>query len=125
MLKRLALDAGKNPAGYEVGVKEVWELPEKRLEPGEIIHTMGYPLKSDTFGGGFIYGMKENRISIGQLVSLDYKDPFLDPHREFQRMKMHPLISKLLKDGKMVQYGAKSFCERFTILYQGLHLRAA
>jgi electron-transferring-flavoprotein dehydrogenase len=108
VFSRLGHGADKNPAGFEIGVKEVWELPEKRLEPGEIIHTMGYPLKSDTFGGGFIYGMKENKISIGQLVSLDYKDPFLDPHREFQKMKMHPLISALLKDGKMVQYGAKT-----------------
>ena len=108
ILKKFYQDADKNPAGFEVGVKEVWELPEKRLEPGEIIHTMGYPLKTDTFGGGFIYGMKDNKISIGQLVSLDYSDPFLDPHREFQKMKMHPLISDLLKDGKMVQYGAKS-----------------
>ena len=108
ILKKFYQDADKNPAGYEVGVKEVWELPEQRLEPGEIIHTMGYPLKSDTFGGGFIYGMKDNKISIGQLVSLDYSDPFLDPHREFQKMKMHPLISDILKGGKMIQYGAKS-----------------
>ena len=108
ILKKYYQDADKNPAGYEVGVKEVWELPEKRVEPGEIIHTMGFPLNTDTFGGGFIYGMKDNRISIGQLVSLDYSDPFLDPHREFQKMKMHPLIGDLLKDGKMVQYGAKS-----------------
>ena len=108
IIKHFYQDAEKNPAGFEVGVKEVWELPEKRVDPGEIIHTMGYPLKPDTFGGGFIYGMKDNKISIGQLVSLDYSDPFLDPHREFQKMKMHPLISDLLKDGKMVQYGAKT-----------------
>ncbi len=108
LIKQFSLDADKNPSGYEVGVKEVWELPENRMEPGEIIHTMGYPLKSDTFGGGFIYGMKDNKISIGQLISLDYSDPFLDPHREFQKMKQHPLISDMLKGGKMVQYGAKS-----------------
>ncbi len=108
LTKRFYLDADKNPAGYEVGVKEVWELPEKRLDPGEIIHTMGYPLKNDTFGGGFVYGMKDNKISIGHLVSLDYSDPFLDPHREFQKLKKHPVISGLLKDGKMLQYGAKS-----------------
>jgi electron-transferring-flavoprotein dehydrogenase len=108
VFSRLGYGSERNPAGFEIGVKEVWELPEKRVEPGEIIHTMGYPLKSDTFGGGFIYGMKDNRVSIGQLVSLDYRDPFLDPHREFQRMKMHPLIVALLKDGKMVQYGAKT-----------------
>lgn len=108
VIKQFDLDAGNNPAGYEVGVKEVWELPEERVKPGEIIHTMGYPLKSDTFGGGFIYGMKDNKVSIGQLVSLDYNDPFLDPHREFQKLKQHPVFQELLKDGKMVQYGAKT-----------------
>ena len=81
---------------------------ETRVQPGEVIQTMGYPLKSDTFGGGFIYGMKDNMVSIGQLISLDYSDPFLDPHREFQKFKLHPLMAGLLKDGKLVQYGAKT-----------------
>jgi electron-transferring-flavoprotein dehydrogenase len=108
LIAHFHLDVGKNPAGYEVGVKEIWELPESRLEPGEVIHTIGYPLKSDAFGGGFIYGMKDNMVSVGQLTSLDYSDPFIDPHREFQRFKLHPLVSDLLKDGKLVQYGAKT-----------------
>jgi electron-transferring-flavoprotein dehydrogenase len=102
------LDAGKNPAGFEVGVKEVWELPEARLEPGEVVHTMGYPLAADAFGGGFLYGMKANQVAVGHLTSLDYADPFLDPHREFQKFKLHPLVRGILKDGKIVQYGAKS-----------------
>ncbi len=108
LIAHFDLDAGKNPAGYEVGVKEVWELPESRLEPGEVIHTIGYPLKSDAFGGGFVYGMQDNMVSVGQLTSLDYSDPFIDPHREFQRFKLHPLVSDLLKDGKLIQYGAKT-----------------
>ncbi|MFH1351830.1 MAG: electron transfer flavoprotein-ubiquinone oxidoreductase [Pseudomonadota bacterium] len=108
LLKRFKLDEGKNPQGYEVGVKEIWEIPEGRIEAGEVIHTMGYPHKSNTFGGGFIYGMKNNQISIGLLTSLDYEDPFLDPHREFQKFKTHPFIADLLKDGKIVQYGAKT-----------------
>ncbi len=108
LIKHFNLDKGKNPAGYEVGVKEVWELPEARLEPGEVVHTMGYPLKSNTFGGGFVYGMKNNTVCVGQLVSLDYADPFMDPQRELQKLKMHPLIQEILKGGKMVQYGAKS-----------------
>ena len=102
------LAAGSNPAGFEVGVKEVWELPEARLEPGEVIHTMGYPLPADTFGGGFVYGMTANQVAVGQLTSLDYADPFLDPHREFQKFKLHPLVSGILRDGKLVQYGAKT-----------------
>jgi electron-transferring-flavoprotein dehydrogenase len=108
LIEHLELDKGKNPPGFEVGVKEVWELPETRLQPGEVVHTMGYPLRSDTFGGGFIYGMKDNMVCVGQLVSLDYADPFIDAHREFQRFKLHPLVSDLLKDGKLVQYGAKT-----------------
>ncbi len=108
LIARLKLDAGKNPPGFELGVKEVWELPETRLQPGEVIHTLGYPLKSDAFGGGFVYGMKDDLISVGQLTSLDYADPFIDPHREFQKFKLHPLVSDLLRDGKLIQYGAKT-----------------
>ncbi len=108
LIRRYNLDAQKNPPSFEVGVKEVWEIPEGRIRPGEVIHTMGYPLKSDTFGGGFIYGMKDNRVSLGQLTSLDYEDPFIDPHREFQKFKLHPMVKKLLVDGKLVQYGAKT-----------------
>jgi len=108
VIAHFGLDKGKNPAGYEVGVKEVWELPETRLQPGEVVHTLGYPLKSDTFGGGFLYGMKDKQVAVGQLTSLDYGDPFLDPHREYQKFKLHPLVSGILDGGKLVQYGAKS-----------------
>ena len=69
---------------------------------------MGYPLKADAFGGGFLYGMKGNQVAVGHLTSLDYSDPFFDPHREFQKFKLHPLVSGILKDGKLVQYGAKT-----------------
>jgi electron-transferring-flavoprotein dehydrogenase len=108
LIKRFHLDEGKNPQGYVLGVKEIWEVPEGRMQPGEVIHTMGYPHKSHTYGGGFIYGMKNNQISIGLLTGLDYKDPFMDPHREFQKFKLHPFIADLLKEGKMIQYGAKT-----------------
>jgi electron-transferring-flavoprotein dehydrogenase len=108
LLKKFGLDGGKNPQSYVVGVKEVWEIPEGRIEPGYVIHTMGYPLKSDTYGGGFIYGMKNNMVSLGLLTGLDYKDPLLDPHREFQKFKLHPYVAEILKDGKLVQYGAKT-----------------
>ncbi|MFC1866992.1 4Fe-4S dicluster domain-containing protein [Thermodesulfobacteriota bacterium] len=108
LIRHFELDKDKNPPGFEVGVKEVWEIPQGRIQPGEVIHTMGYPLKSNTFGGGFIYGMKNNIVSIGQLTSLDYADPFIDPHRELQKFKLHPMVKKLLKDGKLIQYGAKT-----------------
>ncbi len=108
LIEKFKLDEGKNPQGYVVGVKEVWEVPEGRMEPGQVIHTMGYPLKSDTYGGGFIYGMKNNMISLGLMTGLDYADPALDPHREFQKFKLHPFVAGLLKDGKLSQYGAKT-----------------
>jgi electron-transferring-flavoprotein dehydrogenase len=108
LIEHFSLDKDRNPPGFEVGVKEVWEIKEGKIQPGEVIHTMSYPLKSNTFGGGFIYGMKNNMVCLGHLTSLDYADPFIDPHREFQKFKLHPMISKLLKDGKLVQYGAKT-----------------
>lgn len=108
VLNRFNLGDGKNPQSYVIGVKEVWELPEGRIQPGEVVHTVGYPLKSDTYGGGFIYGMKDGHVSIGLLIGLDYEDPFIDPHREFQKLKLHPYMSELLKGGKLVQYGSKT-----------------
>lgn len=108
LIKRFNLEEGKNPQSHVVGVKEVWEIPEGRMQPGDVIHTMGYPHKSHTYGGGFIYGMKNNQVSLGLLTGLNYKDPFLDPHREFQKFKIHPFVADLLKDGKMIQYGAKT-----------------
>jgi electron-transferring-flavoprotein dehydrogenase len=105
------LSVGKDPQVYSLGVKEIWEVPEGRLKPGEVIHTMGWPLDRQTFGGGFIYGMKENLVDIGLVVGLDYRNPALDPHHEFQRMKLHPAIRRILEGGKMVAAGAKAIPE--------------
>ncbi len=108
LINKFKLDEGKNPQTYVAGVKEVWEVPEGNFQDGHIVHTMGYPLKSNTYGGGFIYGMKNNMVSVGLLTGLDSEDPFLDPHLEFQKFKLHPLVAEILKDGKLVQYGAKT-----------------
>ncbi len=108
LIGRFGLDAGRNPQSFVIGVKEVWELPEERMRPGDVIHTMGYPHDSRTYGGGFIYGMKNNHVAVGLLTGLDYRDPCLDPHMRFQRFKLHPLVADLLKDGKIIQYGAKT-----------------
>ncbi|MEW6184849.1 MAG: electron transfer flavoprotein-ubiquinone oxidoreductase [Thermodesulfobacteriota bacterium] len=108
LIPQFNLAEGKNGQGFEVGVKEIWEFPEQKIEPGQVIETLGYPLKADTFGGGFIYGMRENRLAIGLLTSLEYTDPCLDPHREFQKFKTHPYIAGILKGGKLIQYGAKT-----------------
>jgi len=107
----LDLYAGKNPEVYSVGIKELWQLPDDRFAPGTVIHTMGWPLDVDTFGGGFIYGMKDRIVDIGLVVGLDYRNPTLDPHHEFQRYKLHPSIRALLEGGKMISAGAKAIPE--------------
>ena len=109
--EKLDLNEGCNPQSYAIGIKEVWELPEGRFDAGEVAHTMGWPLDLQTYGGGFIYGMKDDLLIIGLVVGLDYKNPLLDPHTEFQRFKTHPRIRALLEGGKMVFYGAKAIPE--------------
>ena len=109
-VKRLGLDRGKAPQVYAVGVKEVWELPEESPEKGQVIHTLGYPLRQEEFGGGFLYHMGRT-VSLGLVVGLDYKDPFLDPHRQFQRLKTHPLIASRLAGARLAAYGAKALPE--------------
>lgn len=111
LVPRLKLDAGRFPQVYSIGVKELWEVPRGRMAPGAVIHTMGYPLDSHTFGGGFIYGFTDERVSLGLVVGLDYRDPFLDPHGLFQAFKLHPLVRGLLQGGKLVRYGARTISE--------------
>ena len=82
-----------------------------RIEPGTVIHSLGYPLLQDQFGGGFIYAMPQGRISLGFVVGLDYHDPLFDPHMAFNRFKQHPFVSSLLKDGTLIRYGAKALPE--------------
>ena len=108
---QLGLWEGKNPQIYAIGIKEVWDLPPGRIHPGEVIHTLGWPLGFDTFGGGFLYGMQNDQMIVGLVVGLDYKNPLLDPHAEFQRMKTHSAIAPLLEGGKMAFYGAKALPE--------------
>jgi electron-transferring-flavoprotein dehydrogenase len=105
------LYAGKNPQVYSVGIKELWQLDDDRFAAGNVIHTMGWPLDRETFGGGFIYGMKERIVDIGLVVGLDYRNPTLDPHHEFQRYKTHPAIRAILQGGKMISAGAKAIPE--------------
>jgi electron-transferring-flavoprotein dehydrogenase len=105
------LDAGKLPQVYSLGVKELWQLPDDRFPAGSVIHTLGYPLDTDTFGGAFVYGMKDRIVDIGQVVGLDYKNPTLDPHNELQRLKLHPAIQEILRGGKMIAAGAKAIPE--------------
>ena len=106
--QRLNLNEGREPQVYSLGVKELWELPDERYPAGRVTHTLGYPSDTKTYGGGWIYGMQNRILNIGYVTGLDYEDPLLDPHAEFQRFKQHPFIARLLESGKMIRYGAKT-----------------
>ncbi len=111
LVRRRGLASGRNPQVYAIGIKELWEVPPHRIAPGSVMHTMGYPLRFEEFGGGFVYAMPEGRVSVGFVVGLDYRDPMFDPHAAFNRFKTHPLMRTLLADGHMVHYGAKALPE--------------
>ena len=106
--QRLNLNDGREPQVYSLGVKELWELPDDRYPAGRVTHTLGYPSDTHTYGGGWIYGMQNRILNLGYVTGLDYGDPLLDPHAEFQRFKQHPAIAKILDGGKLLRYGAKT-----------------
>jgi electron-transferring-flavoprotein dehydrogenase len=108
---KLKLSAGRNPQVYALGIKELWQMPRGSVPAGQVIHTLGYPLKPETFGGGFIYSMADDIWDVGFVVGLDYRDPLLEPHAEFQRFKQHPAVAALLSGGQMFRYGAKAIPE--------------
>ena len=108
MIARLGLDAGKEPQVFSLGVKELWEVPAGNFSEGMVVHTLGFPSDTRTYGGGWIYGLKNNVVSIGYVTGLDYEDPMIDPHAEFQKFKTHPKVAAILSGGKMLKYGAKS-----------------
>ncbi len=108
LIQRLGLDQGCEPQIYSLGVKELWELPDDRYPTGRVTHTLGFPSDQWTYGGGWIYGMQNRIVNLGYVTGLDYRDPLIDPHAEFQRFKTHPFVAKLLDGGKMIRYGAKA-----------------
>ncbi len=106
--ERLGLNEGKEPQMFSLGIKELWEVPAGNISEGMVIHTLGFPSDTKTYGGGWIYGMKNNMVSIGYVTGLDYLNPLIDPHAEFQKYKTHPEVAKILEGGKMIKYGAKT-----------------
>ncbi|KAF4964475.1 hypothetical protein FSARC_7603 [Fusarium sarcochroum] len=96
---------------YGLGVKEVWEIDPAKFEKGLVVHTMGYPLSKDVYGGSFMYHFGENLVQIGIVVSLDYQNPWLSPYQEFQNLKRHPLFRDVLEGGKCISYGARALSE--------------
>ena len=111
LINQFDLETGKNPQTYAIGVKELWEISPGRLKAGEVVHTTGWPLSNQQFGGGFIYGLSDNEVSLGLVAGLDYEDPRFDPQEALQQFKTHPFIQKLLKGGQMIRYGAKAIPE--------------
>jgi electron-transferring-flavoprotein dehydrogenase len=111
LIKKFNLDKDRNEQVYSLGCKELWSVPPGNIEAGQVYHTMGYPLDNDEFGGGFIYGLNDNKVAVGLVVGLDYQDPTFDVHDALQIWKSSSFVSKILKGGKMVEYGAKTLPE--------------
>ena len=95
LINKFDLAKDKNEQVYSLGCKELWSVPEGNIAPGQVYHTMGYPLENDEFGGGFIYGLNDNKVAVGLVVGLDYKDPSFDTHDAFQIWKTHPQVAKI------------------------------
>jgi electron-transferring-flavoprotein dehydrogenase len=97
-----------NPQTYGIGIKELWEVAPGKIKPGFVAHTLGWPVSTKMYGGGWVYGLRDNRLSIGLVMALEYHDPLYDPHAAFQMWKTHPFVRGILDGGKLVRYGAKS-----------------
>ena len=106
--EKFGLRAESDPQTYAIGIKELWQVDPEQYEKGLVMHTFGWPMKSDTYGGGFIYHFGENLVSVGLVVGLGYKNPFLAPFEEMQRMKTHPQVAPMFKGGKRLAYGARA-----------------
>jgi electron-transferring-flavoprotein dehydrogenase len=102
------LDAGKDPQTYGIGLKELWEIDPAKHQPGLVIHTAGWPLNADTYGGSFLYHLENNQVAVGYVVGLGYENPYLSPFEEFQRYKTHPAIRGFFEGGKRISYGARA-----------------
>jgi len=111
VIEKFYLSKKKSPQQYGIGFKEIWEVNDTQHDEGSIMHTTGWPLDKKTYGGSFLYHGENKQIYIGYVIGLDYKNPHLSPYDEFQRFKTHPAISKFLKGGKRISYGARALIE--------------
>jgi electron-transferring-flavoprotein dehydrogenase len=108
VIAKHGLDEGRDPQTWGIGIKEVWEIDPAKHVPGLVVHSAGWPLDHATYGGGFLYHMAGNQVSVGLVVGLGYANPHLEPYQEFQRYKTHPLLSGFLEGGKRIAYGARA-----------------
>ena len=111
IINKYQLRRDSQPQTYGLGLKEVWEIEPEKFEKGLVVHSMGYPLPSNTYGGGWMYHFGDNLVSIGLVVGLDYPNPWLAPYGEFQKMKLHPLYKHYLEGGKCITYAARTLNE--------------
>ncbi|MFW8565734.1 electron transfer flavoprotein-ubiquinone oxidoreductase [Orrella sp. 11846] len=108
LIEKFDLDKNRDPQSYGIGIKELWEIDPAKSQPGLVIHTAGWPLDADTYGGSFLYHLKDNLVAVGMVVGLDYANPWLSPFEEFQRYKTHPAIRGTFEGGKRISYGARA-----------------
>jgi electron-transferring-flavoprotein dehydrogenase len=108
LVKRFALDAGRDPQGYSIGIKELWQLPAGRVSPGRIVHSFGWPADTRTYGGSFLYHLDQDRVALGYVSGLDYTDPGYKPWEAFQQWKNHPTVAPLLAGGSILSAGARA-----------------
>ena len=108
LIAKYKLDEGKDPQAYAIGVKELWEIAPAQHKPGLVIHTAGWPMEDDTYGGGFLYHLEDNKVTLGLVTGLNYSNPWLSPFEEMQRWKTHPKIRQFLEGGKRISYGARA-----------------
>ena len=111
LIKKYKLAEAKDPQQYGIGFKEIWEIDDAKHEEGLVMHTAGWPLDNNTYGGSFMYHAENKQIFLGYVIGLDYKNPHLSPFDEFQRFKTHPQIKKIIEGGKRVSYGARALIE--------------
>ncbi len=111
LINHFQLDAGKSPQHYAIGFKEIWDIDPNKHQPGLVLHSAGWPLESDTSGGGYLYHAENNQVVVGLIIDLNYSNPYLSPFDEFQRYKHHPVISQYLTGGKRVCYGARAIAK--------------
>jgi electron-transferring-flavoprotein dehydrogenase len=106
------LDADCQPQVYGLGIKELWDIPAERHQPGKVVHTQGWPLsESDSWGGGFLYHQANGQVAVGFVTALDYANPYVHPFEEFQRWKQHPAIRAEIEGGRRAAYGARAINE--------------
>jgi electron-transferring-flavoprotein dehydrogenase len=108
LMEKYDLNKGKDPQTYGIGIKELWEIDPAKHQPGLVIHTAGWPLDNDTYGGSFLYHLENNQVAVGFIVGLSYQNPYLSPYEEFQRYKTHPAIRHFFEGGKRISYGARA-----------------